>query len=373
MDHVVQDFDSTKANFGVVGDEIGKLDINFPANTLRPAGNWTHCNSIAYDAGNDLILLNSQQTSEFYLIDHSTTTAEAAGSTGGNYGVGGEFVFRWGNPQAYRAGTSTDQKLFNPHGTYIIPPGLPGAGNVLCFNNRGGTPQGGTYSTITEIDLPSSFATKPTPGNPWGPGDFVWEYTDPVDPTNLFSSGLSNAERLPNGNTLVCSGRQCGGWLFEIDPTGATVWQHCNTLPTSSTILFQVSYYERNLWADRESVDASSGGTVNFNIVAGSSHNDDTFLVIGTASGTAPGFAFQGVNVPINVDGYTSTTLQLAGIGPFAGFIGTLDPLGCGTASFTLPPLPAAAGLTLHHSACIIDNATQALVQASNAVPLALK
>ena len=235
MDHVIQDFDSTKANFGVVADHPELLDINFPGDVLTN-GEWNHCNSIAYDAVRDLILLNSPFQDEFYLIDHSTTTAEAAGHTGGNFGKGGDILYRWGNPAAYRAGTATDQQLFFQHGSYIIPPGLPGAGNVLIFNNRAGTPVGQDYSTIVEVQLPASFAL--APGAAWGPSGFVWQYQEPT-PTNLYSSGLSNAERLPNGNTLVCSGRQ--SWLFELDPAGNRVWEF-DTTTLAPGIVFQVSY-----------------------------------------------------------------------------------------------------------------------------------
>ncbi|MCA8944252.1 MAG: aryl-sulfate sulfotransferase [Planctomycetes bacterium] len=129
MDHTIQDFDPTAPNFGVVGDHPEKLDINFPPEAdLR--GEWNHINTIDYDPVNDLIVIGSPYQNEFWIIDHSTTTAEAASNTGGNYGKGGGFLYRWGNPQSYRAGTAADQQLFFHHGANFIDEGLPGAGNT---------------------------------------------------------------------------------------------------------------------------------------------------------------------------------------------------------------------------------------------------
>jgi len=364
-DHLVQDFDATKANFGVVADHPELLDINYPPNVVSN-GDYNHCNSIDYDPGSDLVLLNSPFQSEFYLIDHSTTTFEAAGHTGGARGKGGDFVYRWGNPQSYQRGTASNQMLFFPHGTNFIPPGLPGAGNILCFNNQAGTPMAMNYSTVVEFQLPPTFALPA--GQAWGPTGFVWEYRDPV-PTNLFSRGLSNAERLPNGNTLVVSGRQ-NGWMFELTPGKQKVWEYFNTQPTPSALVFQVSYYERYLWADKQQLSARAGGTVNFDMVAGSAHAGEAYLLLGSASGTTPGIAYSGFNLPLNFDFYFNFTAVAAGGPILPTFFGTLDSLGNAAASLTFPRIPAVAGMELHHAYAVIDPMTFALTFTSNAVPL---
>ena len=91
-------------------------------------------------------------------------------------------------------------------------------------------------STILEVELPASFDPLPSGGLP--ASQIVYSYTAP-NPTDLYSSGLSNAERLPNGNTLVCSGRQ-DGWMFELDPSQQIVWEYFNPFPFPQALVFQV-------------------------------------------------------------------------------------------------------------------------------------
>lgn len=64
------------------------------ARSRRGRADWTHANAIAYNPRLDQILLSFRNTGEIYIIDHSTTTAQAAGHTGGRYGHGGDFLYR---------------------------------------------------------------------------------------------------------------------------------------------------------------------------------------------------------------------------------------------------------------------------------------
>lgn len=105
------------------------------------------------------------------------------------------------------------------HNPHMIAPGLPGAGNILVFDNQGGAgyPPAplGIYagSRVLEID-PST-------------RDIVWQYTaeDSGLPSwAFFSSFVSNAQRLPNGNTLIDEGMQ--GRLFQVTPDGDVVWEY---------------------------------------------------------------------------------------------------------------------------------------------------
>jgi hypothetical protein len=153
-DHLVQDFDPDKDNYGVVEDHPELLDINF-VGSGRNAGapDWNHVNSVQYNPALDQVVISSHNQSELYVIDHSTTTEEARGHAGGRHGRGGDLLYRWGNPQVYRAGRAADQQLFQQHDVQWIEPGLPGAGNLLIYNNGNGRPSG-RYSSIEEIEPP---------------------------------------------------------------------------------------------------------------------------------------------------------------------------------------------------------------------------
>ena len=113
-DHLIQDYDDTKDNFGIVSENPQLLDINYLGVSVR-ASNWIHANSIQYNEDLDEIILSSRQLNEIYIIDHSTTTSEAASHLGGAHNKGGDFLYRWGNPIAYGQGSELDQKLFGQH------------------------------------------------------------------------------------------------------------------------------------------------------------------------------------------------------------------------------------------------------------------
>ena len=231
-DHLIQDFDHTKANFGNVGLSSGKLDVNF-LNGFNPIANWLHINSIQYDATLDQIVISSRNMNEIYIIDHSTTTAEAATSSGGIYGKGGDFLYRWGNPQAYRQGTSADVKLFGQHYPYYIRGYAPDEGKIMIFNNgRGRTPQ---FSQVDIITPPTSSpgVFVPNSNSPYGPVSTDYTYIDPSNPEDFFSAIVSSAQRLPNGNILVCEGS--GSYFFELDSNNNKVWEYISPVPNNST------------------------------------------------------------------------------------------------------------------------------------------
>ena len=233
-DHVIQDFDPTKNNFGVVGDQPELIDINFGQNG-QGGTDWTHFNGIDYNSDFDQIVISVHGLNEIWIIDHSTTTAEAAGHTGGTYGKGGDLLYRWGNPQAYRRGTSTDRKLFGQHDSQWIPAGYPGAGNILIYNN-GLLRPAGSYSTIEEIVPPAGVGGNYPPllpGQTHGPVAPTWTYVaTPVE--SFFSLFISGVERQINGNTLICEG--LSGHFFEVEPDGDIVWDYVNPVVSGTPV-----------------------------------------------------------------------------------------------------------------------------------------
>lgn len=226
-EHLVQDNDATKANYGAVAERPERLDVNF-LNKTNATTDWIHFNGLAYNAELDQIVISSRELSEIYIIDHSTTTTEASSSKGGRQGKGGDFLWRWGNPEAYKRGASTDRRLFGQHNPQWIAKGLPGAGNILVFNNGDERPDG-MYSTIEEIQTPvspSGAYTAPASNTAtFAPSASVWTYKA-TPTTSFFSNRISGTQRLPNGNTLICEGTK--GNFFEVTPTGTNVWQYRN-------------------------------------------------------------------------------------------------------------------------------------------------
>jgi hypothetical protein len=224
-DHLIQDHDKARANFGDVAAHPELVDLNFTVVPDRRANaDWTHFNAVAYNAKLDQVIVSLRNFSEIWILDHSTTTAEAATHRGGKYGNGGDLLYRWGNPTAYRAGTAADRRLFGQHNVHWIPDGLTGAGHLLVFNNGDGRPDG-MYSTVDEIALPGDASGRYplTPGGTYGPERAVWSYSAP-NKTDFYSFNISGATRLPNGNTLICAGAP--GIVFEITPQNAVVWQY---------------------------------------------------------------------------------------------------------------------------------------------------
>ena len=234
-DHLIQDYDSSKENYGVVADHPELVDINYVTSTYI---DWMHTNSIDYNQEFDQILLSINNFNEIWVIDHSTTTEEAAGHSGGNSDKGGDILYRWGNPAAYRRGMPSNQKFFLQHDATWIGKGCPGEGNILVFNNGGSR----YYSSVDEIVPPinSDGEYYLAPGSAYGPTAQTWIYTaDP--PTSFYASYLSGAQRLKSGNTLICNGEI--GKIFEVNSEGKTVWQYTNPYPyPSANGMFKVVY-----------------------------------------------------------------------------------------------------------------------------------
>ena len=231
-DHLVQDFDATKDNFAVIADHPELVDINFQTNDGNP--DWLHTNSIDYNADLDQIIISTPSLSEVWIIDHTTTTEEAAGHTGGFNGMGGDLNYRWGNNQVFDQGTAEDQQLFGQHDAHWVDAYLSGSqpqvGKIAVFNNNLGD---GTYSAaqIFEPVYDMYDQEYEKDGSVFAPANFDWTYVHP-DTVPMQSSGLSGMQILPNGNTLIGVGRR--GYSFEINLNGEIVWEYRTPLAAGS-------------------------------------------------------------------------------------------------------------------------------------------
>ncbi|MFT4525770.1 MAG: hypothetical protein ACI85F_001926 [Bacteroidia bacterium] len=230
-DHLIQDHDSTKANFGSPSLHRELIDIN----KGNGVADWMHSNAMDYNENWDQIMISVPTFNEIWIIDHSTTTAQAASHTGGFSGQGGDLLFRWGNPANYGQGDSSDQKLFFQHDCHWVDQQLtnsdPNYDKILVFNNRFGA----DYSTVNIIapvfdSYELGFISS---GGTYLPETYDWSYQRP-DSTVMHSTGLSTVQRLANGNTLICVGRY--GYTFEINEDEEIVWEYKTPLLSGNPV-----------------------------------------------------------------------------------------------------------------------------------------
>jgi formylglycine-generating enzyme required for sulfatase activity len=231
-DHMIQDFDNTKNNYGVVADHPELIDVNGPG--IKIPQFWNHVNGIDYNTQLDQIMISNRGSSELFVIDHGTTTAQAASHAGGRYDKGGDILYRWGYAQQYDRSAGSPRALYQQHHTHWIETNCPGAGNIMIFNNGIGR----NYSSVDEIVPPVDAAGNYSivSGQAFGPSSLAWTWTN-SPATNFYSSEISGAYRLPNGNTIVCGG--IFGDLFEVTTAGQMVWRYI--CPETTTILSQGS------------------------------------------------------------------------------------------------------------------------------------
>jgi hypothetical protein len=173
---------------------------------------WTHVNAIDYNPVLDQVMISSRNLSEILVVDHSTTTSEASGHTGGRLGRGGDLIFRWGNPGNY--GSSAPQQLFGQHNAHWVEDGLSGAGEILIFDN--GDAKLRPYTTAVQIaprmGPDGAYPRDPDLGS-FYPAAPEWQY-EASPPESLFAPIISSAQRLENGDTLLCDGTK--GHVFDV-------------------------------------------------------------------------------------------------------------------------------------------------------------
>lgn len=200
-DHMIQDVDPSKPNFGVVANHPERIDIN--AGGTR--SDWLHANSVRYNAKRDEVMISIHNLHEIWIISRKS----------------GDIVYRYGNPINYKLGTVRDQVLFGQHDARWISDT-----RVMIFNN-GMDRFGGNGSSVDEIDLPlnEDGAYRREPASPFMPATPFVAYPPVITPV-YYAQNISGATRLPNGNTLSCLGPT--GTLIESAPDGDEVWRYVN-------------------------------------------------------------------------------------------------------------------------------------------------
>lgn len=255
LEHGIQDVNPKWPNYvdkgKTIADYPGRVDLNWLTDANRQPStpvpgvtrDWQHVNSIDYNEELDHVVINAKHFSEFYVVDHGATFIpnDPKGSKKLASSEKGDFIYRFGNPSAYQQGEAPgfmnegDQQMYGAHNIQWIKKGLPGAGNFLVFNNGCYNPRG-FHSEILEIN-PFLDAKKNNTGNYVNPPEagynkqtndsnqIVWSYKSKWL-NSFYSSFISGCQRLPNGNTFICSGAT--GHFFEVTPEGEVVWEYLN-------------------------------------------------------------------------------------------------------------------------------------------------
>ena len=210
-------------------DEMGFSDSNIkliyenPNTTGRSGGDWLHINSLSYVGPNRFYDKGDERFHPENII-WSAREANIIGITNRK----GNIVWRVGpdysEPEFKKIG-----QIIGQHHAHMIPKGLPGAGNIIVFDNGGAAGYGEPnpmalkglktairdYSRVIEFD-PTTF-------------QIVWEYSAEkagMEDYKFYSSYISSAQRLPNGNTMITEGAD--GRMLEVTPDYEIVWEFVN-------------------------------------------------------------------------------------------------------------------------------------------------
>jgi hypothetical protein len=187
------------------------------------------------------------------------------------------------------------------------------------------------------------------------PGSSVLVISGTVQvPTEAGTFTLSARDVLANG---IVAG-QTPSSFYKVEELTAAVTDLVITVPAT-------------LARDVANISLSSGGVQNLTLDAGSKYAGAVFWVLGSASGTLPGFQARNVLIPLNPDSYTNYTLTNINVGPLLPSLGVLDGQGKATASLALPAgaSPGLVGLTAHHAYVLL---TPNLEFASNSASVTL-
>jgi len=218
-DHLCQNVDATKNNYvSSITSNPQLLNINYLNPTNNDKSDRWHMNGVDYNPALDQIVVSMHFMNSVFVIDHSTTTAQAAGHTGGNSGKGGDFMYRWGNSNSY--GITETAKFNVIHDAHWISSDNANYPSYLCgYNNKGGT-GGKTAITIWNPPCNGDNYTLVSE-SAYAPTDYAYQFTSTFSANNE-----GNSQQLPNGNMLI---NNAFGAVYEINSAGTQLWTKSST------------------------------------------------------------------------------------------------------------------------------------------------
>ncbi|NNL91658.1 MAG: T9SS type A sorting domain-containing protein [Saprospiraceae bacterium] len=229
-DHIIQERNPSLANYGKIDENPQLLNLDAISTFDWEFGESFMINGMDYNADLDQIVLSVRKINEIVIIDHSTTTAEAKGSTGGRYGKGGDILYRFGNPQNYLPGVSADRILYFQHNPNWIKYGEH-KGKIIIHNNglnRPGVNFSDLYSSLEIIDplMDENGNYELVGGFTFSPLEPNFSYNRITTGTYFYSGYTSSARVLSNGNIYITEG--VNDRFLEINPEGEVVWEYTN-------------------------------------------------------------------------------------------------------------------------------------------------
>lgn len=188
-------------------------------NAARGSFDWLHVNSATYVGPN-----RWYEAGDRRFAPNNVIISSRAASLLAIVARDGSIAWRLGPDFSATEQLRKLRQIIGQHHAHLIPPGLPGAGNLLVFDNGGSSGYGfagpiapngvGAFARATSRVLEIHPITL----------ELVWSYAAP----RFFSTNISGAQRLANGNTLITEG--AGGRVFEVTSDGAIVWEYMNPL-----------------------------------------------------------------------------------------------------------------------------------------------
>lgn len=265
-----------------VSEHPERMNVNYSIQQ-----DWLHMNGIDYNPALNQIMVSSHYMNEVYVIDHSTSTAQATTHAGGNSGKGGDFLYRWGNPAAYGLSSTGNNSGFSViHDAHWVPANHPTYPNYMCAYNNNSTGGPGKGNVKVAIWNPpyNGYNYTYTAGSIIGPTTVI----NPTIPA-FTASSQGNSQQLGNGNFLVSNP---GGSVYEVSPTGTTL-QTITNAKSVHAYRYEMCYVRGHVAsASASATEVTSGTAVTLNSSATSI----------TETSPAYSYAWSSTN------GYTSTT-----------------------------------------------------------------